>query len=350
MQELVSVVIPSYNRAHCVGRAIDSVLNQTYPCVEVLVVDDGSRDNTPEVMRDRYGRDARVKYVRQENRGVSAARNAGFRAAQGAYIALLDSDDVWKPWKLQVQVAGLNHLPKAGMIWSDMEAIDLQGRLISRHYLRTFYGAYRWFPKDRLFTEAHPLEEVVTGLGEVVRDGTLYAGDIYSPMVMGNLVHTSTVLLRRERLEKVGEFDEALLPGEDYDFHLRTCREGPVAFVDLDTIEYERGAADAITTKYGRGFAISFLNTLSATVARDKDRIKLPRAMLNLAFADANGWLGEEYLATGEYGPARKHLARSLWYKTWQPRLWGLMALSCVPRGVGQAVRQSVRRVKALAR
>src|SRR5687768_1729437 len=126
---LVSVVIPTYNRAYCVRRAIDSALAQTYPHLEVIVVDDGSTDGTAELMRTAYGHDGRVRYHRQANGGVSAARNRGIALARGEYVALLDSDDRWKPWKLQAQVACLEHAPDVGMVWTDMEAVDPDGKV-----------------------------------------------------------------------------------------------------------------------------------------------------------------------------------------------------------------------------
>jgi glycosyltransferase involved in cell wall biosynthesis len=101
---MVSVVIPTYNRAHLVSRAIQSVLDQTYRDFELIIVDDGSTDNTEEVVRAFH--DARIIYLKQpSNRGVSAARNAGIKAAQGNYIAFQDSDDEWLPQKLEKQMA-----------------------------------------------------------------------------------------------------------------------------------------------------------------------------------------------------------------------------------------------------
>ena len=95
--DLVSVVIPTYNRAFCIAATVDSVLAQSHRTVEAIVVDDGSADDTEAVIRGRFGADRRVVYLRQDNGGVSAARNRGFQAASGAYVALLDSDDSWLP-------------------------------------------------------------------------------------------------------------------------------------------------------------------------------------------------------------------------------------------------------------
>jgi glycosyltransferase involved in cell wall biosynthesis len=98
---VVTVLIPTYNRAYCLARAIDSALAQSYPHLEVLIVDDGSTDSTRKLVEGTYGGDRRVRYLYQPNGGVSSARNHGLRQARGDYVAFLDSDDVWKPWKLQ---------------------------------------------------------------------------------------------------------------------------------------------------------------------------------------------------------------------------------------------------------
>ena len=347
---LVSVVIPTYNRAYCIERAIDSVLTQTHHDVDVIVVDDGSTDDTRGLITRQYGDDARVRYFHQENRGVTGARNAGLRQVRGEYVALLDSDDVWKPWKLELQVACLERLPQAGMIWTDMEAIDSDGHMFDPAFLRTMYSAYQWFDVDDLFNESHPLPMVSVPLPIAEAQPRLYVGDIFSPMVMGNLVHTSTVLLRRERFEKVGGFNEELhYSGEDYDFHLRTCREGPVAFVSLASIEYQKGMPDQLTgDAYNIFRARNFLKTITPVLERDRDRIRLPRHMICFLLSDAHQWIGEAALDIGENAEARGHLSRSLFLRPWQPRTAGLLIVALLPRFVGNGMRRLYRAAKAL--
>ena len=165
-------------------------------------------------------------------------------------MALLDSDDTWSPWKLELQLACFRHRPEIGMVWTDMEAVGPAGELVSQSYLRTMYHAYRWFPREELFSRSRsPWPRSPRGSRRSWTDRRLYTGEIFSQMIMGNLVHTSTVLIRRERLEKVRGFNEELrLSGEDYDFHLRTCKEGPVGFIDLrdDPLsDRHAGSADA---------------------------------------------------------------------------------------------------------
>lgn len=345
---VVSVVIPTFNRAYCIQRTIDSVLQQTYDKVECLVVDDGSSDDTRELIAELYGDDNRVVYIHQHNQGVCAARNTGLERADGEFVALLDSDDIWKPWKLELQLACLERFPEAGMVWSDMEAIDADDNVFEPRYLRLMYSAYQWFSSDELFDESTPLAQLVGGLAEEVGDGRAYRGDIFSQMVMGNLVHTSTVVLRRERQRRVGGFNlELKRSGEDYDFHLRTCREGPVAFVDCATILYRRGVDDQLTApEYTIDRAQNFLRTIEPVIARDRHRIRLPDWMIDEVLADAHAWIGEEQLNLEQRWAGRKHLVESLRHKPSQPRLVGLLALSMLPRSVSRRMRGVYRTVK----
>jgi glycosyltransferase involved in cell wall biosynthesis len=124
-KQSVSVVIPSYNYARFIREAVDSALAQTVPPLEIIVVDDGSTDNTLEVMAA-YASDARVRYLRQENSGLSAARNAGIRAARGEFIALLDADDRWKPEKLSRQLDKFTE-ESVGLVYSGREVFDDKG-------------------------------------------------------------------------------------------------------------------------------------------------------------------------------------------------------------------------------
>ena len=221
----VSVVIPTYNRANCIRNAVDSVLAQTHSNWEILVVDDGSTDETKRLIAQEYGHDPRIRYIYQQNAGVSHARNTGMDRSRGDYIAFLDSDDRWKTWKLEVQLMCLRRFPEVGMVWTDMEAVNPEGAVIDPRHLKTMYSAYRFFQMDTLFEKSVPVGEITQAVE--ARGARFYAGDIYPDMIMGSLVHTSTVLLRRERMEKVKGFDESLkLSGEDYDFHLRTCKWG----------------------------------------------------------------------------------------------------------------------------
>ena len=119
----ISAVIPTYNRRDMVCEAIDSALTQTYPCHEIIVVDDGSTDGTGELLREKYG--DRIRYIRQENAGPSAARNRGIEAATGEWIAFLDSDDLWVEEKNELQIIILSHNANLNYAWLSLYHTNL---------------------------------------------------------------------------------------------------------------------------------------------------------------------------------------------------------------------------------
>lgn len=345
---LVSIVIPTYNRAQQVCRAIDSVLGQTWQSLEVVVVDDGSTDDTADTLRNRFGNDARIRYVLKSNGGPASARNEGFRHAHGVYVALLDSDDTWFPWKLELQVACMEHDRSLGMTWTDMQMIDPRGVVVDPAYLRHMYSAYRWFPNDQLFSGSLLLRALAPHHAEELGDARLRTGIIFSQMIMGSLVHTSTVLLRRDRLDQVGGFNESLrYSGEDYDFHLRTAREGPVGLLDLPAIRYQQGMPDRLTARpYAVHIAENVLRTIEPVLARERDAITLPDHMIRHKLAEAHAWVAYERLERGETDQALHHYLRSLRYRPWQPELAKPLLFCALPFGAGVALRRRLRSLK----
>ena len=159
---LVSVVIPTYNRGRLIARAIESALAQTYRNVSVVVVDDGSTDDTRKVV-DSYG--GCVSYVHQQNAGVSSARNTGLRCARGEFIAFLDSDDEWQPWKIDAEVAALTSYPEAGIVWTDMQSVDEAGTVVNARHLRAMYGAYAKVDLERTLPKVNWLATIAERVG-----------------------------------------------------------------------------------------------------------------------------------------------------------------------------------------
>lgn len=176
-----------------------------------------------------------------------------------------------------------------------------------------------------------------------------YSGDIYAPMAMGNLVHTSTVLLRRERAAAAGWFDESVRSGEDHEFHLAACRAGRVAFADVPTILYEVGSEDALSSgALSVTMARHFLRTLTRALEWDPTRIRsrIPRRTISHVLADAHRWLGEALIASGEAREGRSHLLQSLRVHPGQPRVAALYAAGFLPRQTGDRLRGVLRGIK----
>jgi len=323
---LVSVIIPTYNRAVRCKRAVESVIKQSYKNIEILVIDDGSTDNTKELLD---GIDERLIYIYQKNSGVSAARNTGIRTANGEFIAFLDSDDIWLPWKIELQVNILNTEKNIGMIWSDMSAVNEEGKLLHEKYLTIMYSAYKYFDRDKCFDYIRKIKNYWNHAPTFLRNTNVYIGYIYPWMFMGNLVHTSTVLTRRNRAEEVGFFNEELIKsGEDYEYHFRTCKKGIVAYIDVPTIQYCIGASDQLTT-HGNWIWIARndVKTLEAVLATDQLNITLDNAFIKKRMSEAYEAVGILEVFNDK-NSARTNLLKSIkWYK-YKPKVYGYLMLS----------------------
>lgn len=205
---LVSVIIPTYNRGWILKEAIDSVLSQDFDDFELIVVDDGSTDNTINIL-DAYAHD--IIALRQGNRGVSAARNAGISCASGQLIAFLDSDDLWLPGKMSRQVEFFNSNPDA-LICQTEELWIRNGRRVN--------------PKKR---------------------HQKFSGMIFKHCLPLCIVSPSAVMMRKSLFDKIGRFDESLPACEDYDLWLRVSREYPVFLIDTPLIVKRGGHGDQLS-------------------------------------------------------------------------------------------------------
>lgn len=187
---IVSVIIPAYNAVRYIRETLDSVLAQTYPAFEAIIVDDGSTDDLETAVRP-YRADQRIVFLRQENRGIAGARNAGVARASGAYIAFLDADDIALPERIAVQAAFLENHPQYGIVYSRFQS---------------FYDGHpeRFYSYRRRF----------------------YAGDIFRPLLHHSFICPSTVMMRRETFEVVGGFDKDFRDAEDWDLWRRLAYRG----------------------------------------------------------------------------------------------------------------------------
>lgn len=192
----VSVVIPTYNRAHLIGESIQSVLDQTFQDFELIIVDDGSSDDTEAVV-GRFD-DPRIRYIYQENKGISGAHNTGVRNAKGQYIIFLGSDDLWLPKLLELEVLILDTNPDIGLVYAKAQAINGDGNVMSQ-----MSGALQKYP-----------------------------GETLKSALYGNFVCTITALIRRECFDRVGLFDETLKARVDYDMWIRMAKYYRFAHID----------------------------------------------------------------------------------------------------------------------
>jgi glycosyltransferase involved in cell wall biosynthesis len=265
MAPLVSVIIPTYNREKIISRAIDSVFAQTCQDFEIIVLDDGSQDSTKAVA-DAYG--PRVKYFWQENKGIAGARNAGMHRASGSHIAFLDSDDYWLPRKLERQMALFADHPEYGMVACQCGSVQID-------------GTYR----------------------EKNRPGK--SGWILYDLFNKNFIRTSSAVITRTCLEKVGGFDEALREGEEYDYWLRIAAEFAVGFINEPLTVYvdntDGMSTDSLTGRLHR------LKVLEKKYLKKK----IPPHMYRRRIADTCHYIGRHYIEKGSRTEGLAYLRRA---------------------------------------
>lgn len=211
---LVSVVIPSYNRAHCIEKSVHSVLQQTYTHYEIIIVDDASTDATEVCIKEivQANPQQTIHYLRNaHNQGGAAARNTGIQAAQGKYIAFLDSDDIWLPSKLEAQVEALESLGSAwGMSYTWLRCVDSIGQ-------------------------------------QTMLVSSSYAGDCQQQMLVANFVGSfSNVVIRRDLLLTVGGLDAHFKSCQDWDLFIRLSQQTLIHCLAEYAVEYLQSSGDAV--------------------------------------------------------------------------------------------------------
>jgi glycosyltransferase involved in cell wall biosynthesis len=270
MTPLVTVVIPTFNYGHLVGEAVDSALAQTHPRVEVIVVDDGSTDDTADRLA-RYG--DRIRVMRQANQGLSAARNAGIRAASGEFVALLDSDDAFHPRKLERQAAAFAARPEL--------------TLIGTAHFSDEPVAWASVPDSPPRVVTPPLDELVTS--------TRFA--------------PSSAMLRRSAFDAVGLFDTELRSVEDRDMWIRVGARHPVGVIEEPLTWYRQTPGSM--SRHPERMETNERRVLDKAFALPELRTRRLLRRKALALTDLTG--GYLYHAAGRPGVAVRRLVRSLW-------------------------------------
>jgi glycosyltransferase involved in cell wall biosynthesis len=281
----VSVVIPTYNAAELLPEAVESVLEQTYEDFEIIVVDDGSTDETPDVMGT-YTED--VRYIRKENGGSASARNRGIREARGEYVAFLDADDRWRSTKLEVQMR--EHAANPALAWS--------------------------------YSEAHLVDHET---GEVLfrksQTRPRYGGDILRKLLRGNFVTPSTVLVERSVFDDVGTFDESSLHriSEDWDLWLRIAARHPIRYIEEPLVEMRQHTGRKTQTMDLDAALESRLAIIDKAVARNPERLD---DLHEPARADLYVRIGRKWMSRGNRSRARTMFKRALQHHPTHLQAW----------------------------
>ncbi len=292
----VSVIIPAYNCASYLPAAIESVLAQTYTDTEILLVDDGSTDDTRNIVAPYLDR---VQYIRQSNKGLPGARNTGIRASSGEYIALLDGDDSWLPTKLEQQMPRFSDL-EVGIVYSDFAVRYSNGRS-QPSYLA-----------DRpLATEGYALDNYIRS----------------------RFLFPSTMVLRRSCMEECGLFDEEMLVCEDVELFARICMRWKVALVRESLMVRNEGTHN-ITANLNKLSQYTIL-ALTKVLAKEPHLPASSRRIIHTELGRQHWWRGYAAFQSGDMAAARIGLRNAIKYDGSNNRKsMLLLALSYLPQSI----------------
>lgn len=281
--DLVSVVIPAYNAERYIAAAVDSALAQTYPHCEVIVVDDGSTDRTPQILEG-YG--DRIRLHRQQNGGSSAACNAGVALARGRWIAFLDADDLWLPDKTRLQ-------------------LERCGRLAISHTDSWCFG------------EALP-QDVRRGSFE-----PLYGGQVLERLLVVNFITKSSVLMLREVYLEAGGFGNTYPAVEDWPLWLRVCARHELGLVDEPLVRYR--VHPQSKSMAARRTATDHLRIIRDAFAPGGVGAHLPQ-LRRSALASSYGVNSHYAAQTGDWAFGARCAARALMYRPGHLEYWKMLA------------------------
>jgi glycosyltransferase involved in cell wall biosynthesis len=222
----VSVIIPTYNRASLVAEAIESALRQTRPPREIIVVDDGSVDDTRQVLAS-FG--DQITAIHQDNKGVGGARNRALEVAQGRYLAFLDSDDLWMERKLEWQVAIMEQFPNLGFLFSDFVITDNESRVIPKGLSTWFHEPLQW---DKVFEEMSMVLVPCAAREEPV---ALYSGRLYQALLAKPYILPSCAIVRAACVTPDLRFPEDNHHCSDWEFFARLARRSQTGLMDVET-------------------------------------------------------------------------------------------------------------------
>jgi len=299
----ISTVIPTHDRAGVVGRAVASALAQCAPGDEVIVVDDGSRDGTEQVLAPLR---QRIRYLRVERAGAGAARNAGIRAARGELVAFLDSDDEWLPGRLELARRLLRARPDVLFCFSDFRVRDAEENE-HRRFL------YRWHADPRPWSEILGPSLAFSQLavlpeGQV--DFPVHVGSLYAAEARRSYVFTSTVAVRRLEAGDALRFAEDVPTREDLECFGRLAGSGTAAFLDVETAVQHGGAAGRLSKADPLRAAEASLRILKRVWGADPDFLAHHGAVYRQAVEEQRGIRCAELLHRGDVAAAREELGR----------------------------------------
>jgi glycosyltransferase involved in cell wall biosynthesis len=332
----VSVIVPTWNRADLIGETLRSVLAQSHRPAEVIVVDDGSTDATAEVVSAFA---PAVRYLRKPNGGVASARNHGAREATGTWLAFVDSDDLWHPRKLELQVAALSAVPAARWSLTGCDVIGSDGAPFPGP--QGFEGVFQVFSAERTAPAAF-FDAYLDRMTLTVGGGTwtMWCGDAYDALFLGNFGLPSSAMVEAGWFRGLGGFRDDLRLAEETEFFHRASASAPLVLLEAPLVSYRRGLGGSLVSSANVAtLARNALESLDAAAALRPGRT---------GRATANWHRGRqrllEHLAYTQLTNFETTESRRAWHEAWaagsprSPRSLALFGATFLPRPLLQAL------------
>ena len=282
MDNLVTVIVPAHNAEAYLANAIQSALDQAYPNIEIIVVDDGSTDRTPQIIESFGNRVIPVHLDRQG--GAGRARNHAIRMGHGDLIAFLDADDIWTKDKIACQVEELKRNPNQGLCYTDVQIYDEKMKPMG------------------LWSGRRPC----------------YSGNIFRHLFIENFICISSAVVRKRTLDKVGVFNENMLNATDYDLFLRICKTYEIGFINRVLVKY-LDRINSLSKNFERRFQTG-INISEAAIRDNPDYFRNRSELIQRRFGLLHYRFGWRYFHIGQFRKSREQFVLSLKHRPWHLR------------------------------
>lgn len=305
----VSVIIPTYNCASYITEAINSILYQTYKDIEIIVVDDGSQDDTQKILQP-YIKSKKIIYIYQSNQGPGAARNTGMERAKGEYICFLDSDDILLKQSIEKRINFLIKHSEVQMVFTDYYSLSSPVTHLSKPTLKS-----KKFLK--LFSKAIEKQEK----NEIIFNENFVNLYILNLINMSP-ISTITVMFKKKIIEKVGNFKTELYSGEDREFWIRIMEKYKIGYIDEPLSIYNKFRSNLTKGLEAKIHSLQFYSFLLEKIYRQNKN--LLKKILNKFYFN----LGWEFFEKKAYCKSRKFFKKSLLYNIWDYNSWKCFLIS----------------------
>ena len=345
---MISVILPTHNRSNLVKYAVESVLGQSYQDIELIVVNDGSTDNTEDTLQPYF---SRIHYLYQSQGGPGRARNRGIEAAQGEYIAFIDDDDIWLPFKLELQIELLTKHPELALICTNFKVFDSKSECDS--FIKKYFGLFKrtGLDFDNIFQNKELLPLGKT-LAPVSSSSYFYWGQVFSTIFQGSFIFQSSIIARKKIFLEMGGYDEALSDNEDYKICLKISQKYSIGYVDVDTLRVK--LAENTRSNDSSRRTIFWENNLSIVesalnCSENLQRLtkEIIRSRLSLMYYK----IGLYALGDGENAKSRLYLYKLIRITPWKLNPYILWLITFFPRTFikwGRTTRQRIRNPRLL--